>query len=359
MSSNNTKILLIGASGQVGKELLEYLSEDFEVTCLLRSKESSFVLSNHSKFIISSIDDENVVLPLINKSDIIINAAYSSGTALSSFQQNISLNKTLIKYLNKSEGKLLIHFSTIAVYGNFIDNKLIDFKYPNPSDSYGYNKLKIENLIRKKISSKNISYILRLGHVQGDLQSTEKYFVNLLRENFFGLPKNYDSFSNTVFVKDIYNSIKYISNKKFHKKVNTYNLITNSSRTWLEHLTYLKNKHNRTDLINYLPSDVEERLYSYYQNKMKINQFGLLKVLFNNVKKIPLAVFKQLFDFNAERIKMVFGKIPSFILITQNANHLKNSYNKSIKDYYMNYPDDLYIFFSTKIKGENIMDEIN
>ena len=134
------KVLLLGANGQLGKELDFTLNEDLQLISLPRSS--------------LDITDHKVTEDLIKheKPSIIINAAaYTAVDKAESEQKKAdAVNHLAVKnlaHLAKEHNAWLIHYSTDYVFEGTKQSPYTEQDTPNPLNIYGATKLAGENAI--------------------------------------------------------------------------------------------------------------------------------------------------------------------------------------------------------------------
>ena len=169
------KVLITGAQGQLGKELLKNIPNDIEVIPTDRETFNLLDLNNCREFIFN------------NKPDWIINAAAFTAVDLAEDEKekamliNSEAPTEIAKVLKKTGGKLL-HISTDFVF----DGKSnIPYKVdvePNPINIYGKSKLLGENGIKNVLQDNNQYIILRTSWVMGsEGNNFAKTMVKLLK----------------------------------------------------------------------------------------------------------------------------------------------------------------------------------
>tara|TARA_Y100000739_G_C20555168_1_gene440182 strand:+ start:434 stop:1336 length:903 start_codon:yes stop_codon:yes gene_type:complete len=169
------KVLITGAQGQLGKELLKNIPNDIEVIPTDRETFNLLDLNNCREFIFN------------NKPDWIINAAAFTAVDLAEDEKekamliNSEAPTEIAKALKKTGGKLL-HISTDFVF----DGKSnIPYKVdvePNPINIYGKSKLLGENGIKNVLQDNNQYIILRTSWVMGsEGNNFAKTMVKLLK----------------------------------------------------------------------------------------------------------------------------------------------------------------------------------
>ncbi len=166
------KILLTGASGNVGYEVLEQLVEKdkYDITVFdvdkgnVRKKFASFEGKIDIKY--GDITDEDLVKKIIKDFDVIIHLAAiippaADKNPTKAYKVNFEGTKNVVEAIKENGKGFLLFSSSIAVYGDRIENPYIKVtdKLNSGNDYYAELKIKCEELIRKS----NIDYsIFRL-----------------------------------------------------------------------------------------------------------------------------------------------------------------------------------------------------
>ena len=154
------KVLITGAQGQLGKELLKNIPNDIQVIPTNRETFNLSDLKNCREFIFD------------NKPDWIINAAAYTAVDLAEDEEEIAIlinseAPTEIAKALKTTGGKLLHISTDFVFdGKSRSPYKIDDE-PNPINVYGKSKLLGENGIKSIFQDNNQYIILRTSWVMG------------------------------------------------------------------------------------------------------------------------------------------------------------------------------------------------
>lgn len=206
------KLLITGATGFIGRNLVEQLSNEYEV-----------VSPNHMEL---DLQDEKEVYKVLKKEkfNIVIHAANVNTSRKIETTDYESLNGNLQMFYNLEKhqdlyGKML-YFGSGAEYDmrNYIPNMKEDFFGINiPKDSYGFSKYIMS---RQTEQSKNI-YDLRLFGVYGRYEEWERRFIsNAICRGLSGLPITIQQnvYFDYLWVDDLVKIVKwFIKNKpEFH-----------------------------------------------------------------------------------------------------------------------------------------------
>ena len=208
-----TKILIFGANGMLGSELVSFFSKkkNLKIYCTVRNKNSIKKLKFYKTCkIYDKIDATNKILVnnLIKKikPNQVINCIgiVKQNLKNKSYQDLFKINSILPRYLSYLSEKYnfrLIHFSTDCVFsgkkGNYNENH-----FPDANDDYGISKY-----LGEELSPKNL--IIRtsiIGHEYGSKKSLLEWFLK--KKKIFGFKKAiFSGFTTYEIAKILY---KYI-----------------------------------------------------------------------------------------------------------------------------------------------------
>jgi nucleoside-diphosphate-sugar epimerase len=147
---NRPSIFLTGASGFVGKNLLNYFSSRF-----------SFVLFNKKDFNISYCD---IVIHLAGKAHDVKNVLDASEYYLS----NTYLTKQIFQEFLNSPATVFITLSSVKAVADYVDYELTEDSFMNPLTHYGKSKkLAEEFILSNTIPKGKRVYILRPCMIHG------------------------------------------------------------------------------------------------------------------------------------------------------------------------------------------------
>lgn len=217
---NSLRVLLLGGSGFVGRNILEQLSSKY-----------IFLAPTHKE--LDLLDEKAVINYFIKHNpDVIVYAVNLGGTRKNPskpihFYQNIRMffNVTRAnKYFKK-----MIFLGSGAEYDKrnpLIKVKEIDFDKHIPVDEYGYYKYICSNVIEQSDNIVN----LRIFGLFGKYEDYEIRFIsNTICKNIFNLPItiNQNVFFDYVYINDFIHILDYfIENNVKHK---SYNIGTGNS----------------------------------------------------------------------------------------------------------------------------------
>lgn len=190
-----TRIGVTGATGQVGSRLLRHLhGAGLRVVAAVRNPLGAALCeaaAPGSEIRIGSLVPEPGATHLLDDCDVIINCALEGSGGIP--RQAYTRNKRLIDGLLGARAlKWLVHFSTVAVYGELIlpapDGDRAS-AHPHPTSEYGRSKLFVERYAARRATERGVDCaILRLGHVYGAGIARSREIIELARGGAFRLP---------------------------------------------------------------------------------------------------------------------------------------------------------------------------
>ena len=214
-------ILITGANGTIGSDLVTFFSRNYKVFALYRTP--NFVSKNLRNKNIRWIkkDLKKKILCKINPK-IIIHCAIShefskKNTYLDLLNSNVIALKNVIEFANKKKISKLFNFSSVSIYGN-IQNKIHEDRniFINPN-YYGTTKIISEKMLElHKFSFLNI----RLpGVLSYNLYYPTRPWLNtvidkLKKNKIINIYNSKKLFNNTIDTVEIYKFINYIIKKK-------------------------------------------------------------------------------------------------------------------------------------------------
>lgn len=259
MKSNNLKILVLGATGNLGFAVSNFLNtkKNLKISICLRQKkhESFFPYFNKNQFYIKKNINETSIRDVIQKSkpDIIINCIGVIKPRIASeldIKDTVFINSYLphiLANLTSDFNFRLIHFSTDCVFSGKKGNyKEKDF--PDPIDMYGLSKMLGEVKANKNCITLRTSLI---GHEINSNYSLLNWF--LTQKNVKGFSDAYFSGLTTLEIaKVLYRNI--IFKKKlfglYHlasKRISKYSLLKLINKIYKKNILISEDKGFKID----------------------------------------------------------------------------------------------------------------
>lgn len=206
-SKKRIKLLIIGGSGNIGRDLLPSLEGNFEIRAWFRDKNRTIPLK-HIKW--SKVDitkpSRRYIIDLKWADKVLYLAGTTGMNDPRSYDINVKCFENIIKNLNKSKNINFIYFSTIEAHGPTGETVTVIGQVDEPINIYGRSKLEAEKIIEKySLTNPLFSYyILRLGNVS--------------------LINNYQAILNNYFLKNIFGNYE-ITNLSIEEIVKAVNIL--------------------------------------------------------------------------------------------------------------------------------------
>jgi nucleoside-diphosphate-sugar epimerase len=235
------RIFITGASGFIGKSVVERLLKDDHQLSLLYLPEEPAEKSPELNVIRGDITRADSLAGKLTGHDILIHIAGSVG-----FQTwrrcklvNIEGTRNILMEAANSGIRRIIHMSSVSVYGRVPDIDIAeDQPYKKIRDPYGDTKIEAEYLVRKIAETSGMEYtILRPTAVygRGDTKFLPKLMENL-RSGKFKMMGDGNHSVDLVNVIDVAESVSLVLGKSISIG-QTYNIANEHNPTWNEFLT--------------------------------------------------------------------------------------------------------------------------
>lgn len=195
LSLTNKKVLVIGASGQIGTELLKQLkAESCKITALRRSKWDKVKKRSSINYLSSDIKDydSDILKKLILENDYIFHLAGDVDVQSSPEEESkyfFSWISPLQRILSSIVGsnKVLVFASSCSVYGNSPKLPVVETTREDPLSSYDLAKVGCDYLIQYYRSSYGVlCSSLRFSNVFGPAETSKfssRKVINKILEN--------------------------------------------------------------------------------------------------------------------------------------------------------------------------------
>jgi dihydroflavonol-4-reductase len=211
------KLLIVGASGFVGKNLVLQMANDNKTTVLVRPTSNTALFKDNPNIRILTGDLETAwgLNEALKNIDVVIHcAARTMGrTYWEYYRTNTLGTANLIREMGKSGVQKILFLSSHAAYGPAAGNTEIGEKTTeNPISFYGYTKKLAEDLIIRS----GLSYtIIRPVSVYGPHDTEILTYVKLLDKGICPVVGFGPKYLNLIYVKDLVDMIIEIVNRDF------------------------------------------------------------------------------------------------------------------------------------------------
>jgi nucleoside-diphosphate-sugar epimerase len=167
-----SRVLVLGGTGYVGRNISSYLKSRGYNTVSLGSKDIDFLQNDSAELFAKEIDPDTPV---------IITAAITrtKGDTIETCLKNVAMMGNILKGLQKKQPAKVIYLSGADVYGRPTSN-LKEDQAANPKNPYGIYKTFAEHILTQAIAPADL-LILRLPGIfggEGDATSIIARFIN-------------------------------------------------------------------------------------------------------------------------------------------------------------------------------------
>jgi dihydroflavonol-4-reductase len=199
------RIFLTGATGFIGKNIVEDLADDYEIRCLVRqSSDTSFLKRKGVKICTGDILEPSSFQPL--RDEVVIHAAGRLGSAGDPWKVNVEGTKNLVRSL---QGQRLIHISSAGVHG---PGTGIDEQSPlNPSNRYERSKVAAEKIVKRYPNA----CILRPEFLYGPHDQHAFQLFDAIRKQRFFCIGDGSSTLHPTYIKDLIAVIREMIDSDF------------------------------------------------------------------------------------------------------------------------------------------------
>ena len=258
----NKKILILGASGQIGKELSIKLKDKLNLYCHARSEIAATYFKENNINYISGELKEKEIINEISASDIIFDLAAPNSGTLSQTKKFYKDRLELVIKNMKKDSKF-IFASSINAFGMSEHRRLLK-NYIIPSSVYCANKRFAEKLSEKLGKQYIVDiYILRLSEVHGKYQRATDNLKKLISQKYiFEVP---DTPAWIISISNIEEALMGIIENK--EKPGLYTL-TNDHIYWNDLLKFFAIE-IKCDVKIKIKKDIKLTFLSYLKNEIK------------------------------------------------------------------------------------------
>lgn len=231
-----TRIGVTGATGQVGSRLLRHLrAAGMNVVAAVRNPLGAALceaIAPGCEIRVGALAPGGGEPHILDDCDVIINCALESSGGIP--RQAYTRNRALVDGLLAAKSlKWLVHFSTVAVYGELITRVADEERAnrsPRPGSEYGRSKLYVERYASRRAAARGIRCtVIRLGHVYGAGIARSREIIELARTPGFELPFGGRLASNAVHADGVGAAMVRLLNEGATREV--YGL-SEAANTW-------------------------------------------------------------------------------------------------------------------------------
>lgn len=261
------KVAVIGANGQVGREVALFLSVmNVEVVAISRTELGGIFLERCGvPCRYGSISDESDVKRLLEGCDIVADFAHPRDLPYK-IREAVSLNiNNIVKFA--PEGAPYVYMSTISAFGmRHEDSKMKNHFLSHTT--YAADKRYLERHVLAHRDIRDI-YVLRLSQVHGELQKVSQQFIDELVEGDVVLPFHEDTSSYTVFCYSIAEAIINICNGK--ERPGLYTAVSTPYWSWGDVYRYWASRQGRqVNLITSAKKTADSPIPTFLRNTAKL-----------------------------------------------------------------------------------------
>ena len=286
------KILITGACGHIGSYFVENLykikkvKKAILIDNLKSNRFNSLFNTNKKNKVEFYLKDLNDIRSLDQFKGISIvfhfasmtNAEKSFGKEKEMFSNNLNCLKTVIKFCEKTNAKL-VHLSSTSVYGKQTDlvDETCEKKYLKPQSPYAKIKIMEENILKK--NTKSIKYnTFRFGTIAGVSRgirfhtAVNSFCLNAgIGEKIKVYKTALHQYRPYLSLEDAFKLFKFCIDKNFFEN-DIYNVVSNNF-TVNQIINKIK-KLKKNIKISYVNSAIMNQL-SYHVDKKKLSNRGL------------------------------------------------------------------------------------
>ncbi len=385
------KVLVIGATGFIGSNLVKYLVNlDLEISILVRDRNNLDIFSQNLLDKLNIIEGDFLIpnsylenLPYFDYIYQLAPGAISHGIRNEEdySQEIIYASGKLFDFALNNNSKI-IYASSIKVYGNCNDKILNENSIPNPTTIYGKTKLEIENLL-SNFSKKGLDFVaFRNSNIYGPGQNpkygaiTTNFILNALNNKPLRIDGNPLYLINFIYIEDLLSAYIKAMDSNSNGIFNLCNEITISLEDYAKEIIKITNSKSIIDirgervdslnLSNLDPSLLKKKLN--WDIKFDIKE-GLKrtieyykKMIFNINSNSKIVIFGGLGFIGENMLKYLDSQnFNNIILVERNFNINSSKYNlyldfvKKYKIVNFNLEDDDFLILKDHLKEADLI----
>jgi dihydroflavonol-4-reductase len=259
------KILILGATGFIGKHLARALSErKYQIKCLVRKdskkEDIDFLKSCKAEIFFGDVFDEQSLLKAMKGMDAVFNLV-GGGYVATTFKKgyealkkmNVESAKIVFETAAKSKIKRLVNFSSISAMGIITEKELDENSECFPKTPHEVCKLETEK-IAEQFKSKILITLIRPGIVFGPygMNSEVLQLGRMMKKHLFIIPGNGKNIMPWVYVDEIVKGtiLAFEKNKKSCEK---FILVSSPEPTFNQFIDSIKRAMNVQVFIIHIP----------------------------------------------------------------------------------------------------------
>jgi nucleoside-diphosphate-sugar epimerase len=324
------KILIIGAAGFIGKNLVKKLSKKYEVSSLIRKTTSqediTFLKNCNSEIFYGDALNKESLKKAMKKIDMIINLA-GGGNVSTTFksgykelrEKNIDTLKNVLEAAKESKVKKFVHFSSISAMGIILEKELDEDSECKPSTPHEVCKLETEKIL-ENYKNYFLITIIRPGIVYGPFGKNSEVLdlARIMKKHFFVIPGNGKNLMPWVYVDEVVDAtiLALEKNKKPNEK---FIIVSSPEPTFNKLINSIKKNLNLKVVVIHIPKfifvflgRILEKLGNCFNFAPIINSIRAKSMTSNriyNIKKLKNLGFKSKINFeDSIKITMEYYK---------------------------------------------------
>ncbi|MGP9596351.1 NAD-dependent epimerase/dehydratase family protein [Psychrobacter sp. AOP29-E1-4] len=210
------RLIVTGATGFIGRYLVESAQQHFEIICLTRSNEKNS--ENQSVSFVQTDYELNSLVNIFQEDDVLVHLAGQRLTRseeepkLSGFiDSNVKMTENLLLAACAAKIRQVVLTSTIGIYSEIDKTPYLEDTVTHPNTIYGLSKLMGEQLVAYYCRKNNVkSTIFRLSQCFGVGEKDSPVlmrFIKLARNKEKLTAQDNEFYLDEVYVKDVVEAI--------------------------------------------------------------------------------------------------------------------------------------------------------